>query len=55
MRLSKEEIGLLKSTLKTFVDDARLYLFGSRVDDSKQGGDIDILVVSKDMTKKEVR
>jgi len=33
-----------------FGDDIRIYLFGSRVDDDKKGGDIDILIENnKDM------
>jgi predicted nucleotidyltransferase len=55
MRLSKEEIKLLKDKLKTISPNAQLYLFGSRVDDNKRGGDIDLLVVSKEMTKKDLR
>jgi predicted nucleotidyltransferase len=55
MRLHPKQINLLKDTLKTISSSAKLYLFGSRVDDNKKGGDIDLLVVSKDMTKKDLR
>jgi len=55
MRLNPRQINLLKDTLKTISSSAKLYLFGSRVDDNKKGGDIDLLVVSKDMTKKGLR
>lgn len=55
MRLTQNEIHLLKDKLTTLSEDAKLYLFGSRVDDSKRGGDIDLLVVSKKLTKKDLR
>ena len=55
MRLYKEEIKVLKDKLKTISFNAQLYLFGSRVDDTKKGGDIDLLIVSKDVTKKDLR
>ena len=47
MRLSSEEVGLLKSTIHNFDKNAEVYLFGSRVDDTKRGGDIDLLVLSR--------
>ena len=55
MRLSNEEINLLKSSLYRLSKEAKLYLFGSRTDDTKRGGDIDLLVISKELTKKHLR
>jgi len=55
MRLSEKEIDVLKQTLYHLSSEAKLYLFGSRVDDSKRGGDIDLMIVSKDFTKKQLR
>ena len=55
MRLTRNEITLLKEKLLLLSKEAKLYLFGSRVDDSKRGGDIDLLVVSKKLTKKDLR
>ena len=55
MRLTQKEITLLKEKLITLSKEAKLYLFGSRVDDSKKGGDIDLLVVSKELTKRDLR
>lgn len=45
MRLSLEKINLLKSTILSILPNATIYLFGSRVDDNKRGGDIDILIL----------
>lgn len=55
MRLSNEQIALLKNRLQTISSRAKIYLFGSRVDDTKRGGDIDLLVVSDEVTKKDLR
>lgn len=55
MRLPSEQIILLKEKLFSLSSEARLYLFGSRNDDTKRGGDIDLLVVSSKLTKKDLR
>jgi len=55
MRLLSEEVNLLKTKLSLLSHDAKLYLFGSRVDDTKKGGDIDLLVVSDKLHKKDLR
>ncbi len=55
MRLSDGQIRVLKNKLQNLSKDAKLYLFGSRVDDRTKGGDIDLLVVSNELTKKEIR
>lgn len=45
MRLKREEINYIKETAETcFGINARIYLFGSRVDDSQKGGDIDLYI-----------
>jgi len=54
MRLSNEEILVLKNTLAELSPEAKLYLFGSRTDDNKQGGDIDLLVVSDQLRTKDM-
>ncbi|MBI5892614.1 MAG: nucleotidyltransferase domain-containing protein [Deltaproteobacteria bacterium] len=46
MRISTEQKNLLKKEILALLPDALIYLFGSRVDDSKKGGDIDIMVLS---------
>jgi predicted nucleotidyltransferase len=55
MRLSKEEIEFFKNEISKLSKDAKVYLFGSRVDESKRGGDIDLLIVSRKLTKKDLR
>ncbi|MEA3499608.1 MAG: nucleotidyltransferase domain-containing protein [Candidatus Marinimicrobia bacterium] len=47
MRISKSQIENLKSTIKMIHPQSKIYLFGSRTDDSKRGGDIDILILAK--------
>lgn len=46
MRLKPEEINAIKSTIHNLDREATVFLFGSRVDDAKKGGDIDLLVLS---------
>lgn len=47
MRLSPAHISLIKQhTQEIFGSDARVWLFGSRVDDAAKGGDVDLLVES---------
>jgi predicted nucleotidyltransferase len=45
MRIScKIKEMLVDAAKRFFGDDCKVYLFGSRVDDSKNGGDIDIFI-----------
>lgn len=45
MRLRKREIeAILQVAEDIYGTDVKVYLFGSRVDDSRRGGDIDLLV-----------
>jgi len=46
MRISPEEVDFLKKEISSLVSEAVVYLFGSRIDDNKKGGDIDIMVLS---------
>jgi len=46
MRISQEKLDFIAKEIKLYVPNSTLYLFGSRVDNNKKGGDIDILVLS---------
>ncbi|MDF1568282.1 MAG: nucleotidyltransferase domain-containing protein [Spirochaetaceae bacterium] len=47
MRLTEIQKNTIRETVsEVFGADSSVYLFGSRVDDHKRGGDIDLLVVS---------
>ena len=44
MRLTHDQIQAIKQTAHAVLgDDSRVILFGSRADDAKKGGDIDLL------------
>ncbi len=45
MRLSQRYIDTIKKYFKEFFKSGEIYLFGSRVDDTKKGGDIDLYLV----------
>ena len=45
MRLKQKEIEIIKSTLIEFFGECRIKIFGSRLDENKRGGDIDIFII----------
>jgi predicted nucleotidyltransferase len=55
MRLRKTEIENLKTSIYLQDKNALIYLFGSRTDKNLRGGDIDILIISKNILKKDRR
>lgn len=46
MRLKKNIINKIKQSVYDSFGDVNIYLFGSRTDDTKKGGDIDIAIDS---------
>jgi predicted nucleotidyltransferase len=45
MRLTEQQRSVIRATVtETFGAGAGVWLFGSRVDDTKRGGDIDLLI-----------
>ena len=48
MRLSEKEISIIRDTVFDIFGSAQIYLFGSRLDESKKGGDIDLFIISNE-------
>ena len=46
MRIDQKKIDFIGKVVKDHIKDANIYIFGSRVDDSKKGGDTDVLVLA---------
>ena len=55
MRLSDHEKHIILEAVAAEDATARVFVFGSRANDSSKGGDIDLLIVSKNFTKQNVR
>lgn len=55
MRLKEYEKTAIVNTVKSLDSAACVYLFGSRVDDAKKGGDIDLLVMSNRLKSDDKR
>ena len=51
MRLSRVEVETIKAAFTEVFGDGKVYLFGSRVDDSKRGGDIDLYLTLNEHDK----
>lgn len=55
MRLKDGEIHAIKTIVHALDSGARIFLFGSRVDDTKRGGDIDLLILSSALEERDTR
>lgn len=54
MRIFKEEKEVIVKAIAHWDANAKVYLFGSRTDDNKKGGDIDILIISDKIDKQSL-
>jgi len=51
MRISQfERESIIQIARQCFGNDAKVFLFGSRLDDNKKGGDIDLFIKCKNMS-----
>lgn len=55
MRISEEQISSIKTSVAMFISDYELYLFGSRTDDTKKGGDLDLMILTPETTSLELK
>lgn len=44
MRISQTQRNVIVANVLELIPDAKIFLFGSRVDDAKRGGDIDLYI-----------
>lgn len=49
IRLKPNEVKIIKESVAEFDPEAKIFLFGSRVDPMKRGGDIDLLIFSQSL------
>ena len=47
MRLDKNDVKIILDITENIFGKTKVYLFGSRLDDYKKGGDIDLFIVSE--------
>ena len=54
MRLNPEIANYLKKSIQERIPGSTVYLFGSRVDDSARGGDIDLMILTNEPADKRI-
>jgi len=52
MRLTADQLDVIRQEVRRLDPEAAVYLFGSRVDDGRRGGDIDLLIFSGVITER---
>ncbi len=55
MRITDRQRQAIKDVIFQHDPEAKVYLFGSRVDNQSRGGDIDLLILSEVITEQERR
>ena len=55
MRISEYEKNTIIEAVNSIDPDAKVWLFGSRTDDDKKGGDIDIAILSEKINRDIMR
>jgi len=55
MRITENEKNVIIDAVKNTDPAAQVWLFGSRTDDSKKGGDIDIAILSEKINKEAMQ
>jgi predicted nucleotidyltransferase len=55
MRLTQQERKVICDSINRVDPEARILLFGSRVDDQARGGDIDVLCLSSEINRQQRR
>ncbi|NCD40853.1 MAG: nucleotidyltransferase domain-containing protein [Bacteroidia bacterium] len=53
VRFSEVQIRVIKDAVHQLDKEAEVYLFGSRTDLNERGGDIDLLIVSEQLSEKD--
>ena len=54
MKLLPKQVRLLKQCLKKSDENVQLYLFGSRIYDTRRGGEIDLLIITRKLKRTDL-
>jgi len=54
MRLNPEIANYLKQLIQEKIPGSTIYLFGSRIDDTARGGDIDLMILTNEPANKRI-
>ena len=54
MKLLPKQVRFLKQCLKKSDENEKLYLFGSRIDNTRSGGEIDLLIITQKLKRTDL-